>query len=396
MIRKPHCSGHAVLSAAVAARDVGVMPLIYSPKLSFVAAPIARLANELYATEPLLRRIGGVDWRFRWLSEPVRQRGALLQLRIAGAQLRVIVDDLALFGVEDAVRDEIPASLRIAYLGVAGEALWREIEALTGRTVELMDMCRAAADGVAGGHVGFEIRREPQGPAVRGVLCFDDAAVMEILREASMREMRRASIAADFPVQWAAVIGSTNLPVSDVDTLMPEDMILVERGSFTADALGCWLYAGAERRKVGRASLQMGQLHVVGFADEGDESMNDCVTQQEHPREITPEEIQVTLRFELAQWRAALFEVAGLAPGSVIDTGQPIDEQTVTVWADQRRIATGHLVAVGDRLGVRLVTVFGTRAPDASSSSPDRPAWPASDQTSEAASMDDSVVRESA
>lgn len=394
MIRQPRRSGHAVLSATAAARDVRVMPLIYSRTLSFVSAPVAALANELYATEPLLRHIGGVDWRFRWLSEPVRQRAALLQLRIGGAQLQVLVDDLALFGVEDAVRDEIPVSLRTAYLGVAGEAIWREIEALTGRTVELMDVRRAVADGVVDGDVGFEIRREPRGPAVRGVLCFDDSAVIEILREASMREMPRASIAVDFPVQWAAAIGSTYLPVSDVDALMPEDLILVEHASFTPDALGCWLCVGAERRKVGRASLQMGQLHVVGFADEGDEWMNDCATQQEYPREITPDELQVTLRFELAQWRAALFDVAGLAPGSVIDTGQRVDEQTVTVWADQRRIATGHLVAVGDQLGVRLVTVFGTRAPDTSSS--DRPARPGSDQTSGEASMDDSVAREPA
>lgn len=396
MRRKPHCSGHVVLSATAAAHDARVMSLLYSPALVFVSAPIAELANELYAMEPISRRIGDIEWRFRWLSGPVRQRGVLMQLRIGGAPVRVIVDELASFGVEDAVRDEIPASLRTAYLGVAGEALWHEIEALTGRAVELTDVRRAAADGVVDGHIGFEIKREPDGPAIRGVVCFDDAAVIELLRETSTREMQRASIAADFPVQWAAVIGSTTLPVADVDTLMPEDVILVERGSFTADALGCWLCAGAERRKVGRASLQMGQLHVVGFADEGDESMNDCATQQEYPREITPDEIQVTLRFELAQWRAALFEVAGLAPGSIIDTGQRIDEQTLTVWADQRRIATGQLVAVGDRLGVRLMTVFGTRASDAPRSSSDRSARSLPDTASDEASMAEGVTREPA
>ena len=70
------------------------------------------------------------------------------------------------------------------------------------------------------------------------------------------------------------------------------------------------------------------------------------------------DDIPVSLRFELAQWSASLAEVGNLSVGAVVDTGQRIDGHTVSVWVEQRCIGKGQLVAVGERLGVRLVSVF--------------------------------------
>jgi type III secretion protein Q len=75
------------------------------------------------------------------------------------------------------------------------------------------------------------------------------------------------------------------------------------------------------------------------------------------------DDIPVSLRFELAQWNASLAEVGNLAAGAVIDIGQRIDEHAVSVWVEQRCIGKGQLVAIGERLGVRLVSVFNGLAP---------------------------------
>ena len=77
-------------------------------------------------------------------------------------------------------------------------------------------------------------------------------------------------------------------------------------------------------------------------------------------------EIPVSLRFELAQWNAPLAEMANLAPGAVIDLGQRVDEHVVSVWVEQRCIGRGQLVAIGERLGVRLLSIFAGRSPDES------------------------------
>ena len=74
----------------------------------------------------------------------------------------------------------------------------------------------------------------------------------------------------------------------------------------------------------------------------------------------------MNLHFEIARWHAPLAELATLAPGAVIDIGRGIDEPVVSVWADERCIGQGQLVAIGDRLGVRLMSVYGKGLPGAS------------------------------
>ena len=69
------------------------------------------------------------------------------------------------------------------------------------------------------------------------------------------------------------------------------------------------------------------------------------------------EDVSVNLRFEVAQLNATLAEMSRFAPGSVIDLGQRVDEQAVSIWVGQRCIGKGQLVALGERLGVRLLSV---------------------------------------
>jgi type III secretion protein Q len=77
------------------------------------------------------------------------------------------------------------------------------------------------------------------------------------------------------------------------------------------------------------------------------------------------DDIPVSLRFEVAQWHATLSEVSALAPGTIIDLGQRVDAQSVTVWVGQRCIGRGELVAIGERLGVRLLSIFQGQSPAA-------------------------------
>lgn len=71
------------------------------------------------------------------------------------------------------------------------------------------------------------------------------------------------------------------------------------------------------------------------------------------------DDVPVVLRFELAHWQAPLSEMAQLAPGAVIDLGHRIDSQSVAVWVGQRCIGRGQLVALGERLGVRILSLVG-------------------------------------
>src|SRR5262245_3767951 len=80
-------------------------------------------------------------------------------------------------------------------------------------------------------------------------------------------------------------------------------------------------------------------------------------------REEVLRRIPMNLRFELAQWTAPLTEMANLAPGAVIELGKRVDEQAVSVLVEQRCIGKGQLVAIGERRGVRLSSVFAGAGP---------------------------------
>lgn len=326
----------------------------------------AATLSRLYSRGELRRCVEDTPWLFRWryLAEP--PTGIELELRIGGARAVVGLEGLQAFGrAADVTRADLPSGLRAACLNGLGIALWRELEALTRRTVEVLDVRLDPAPEVASEYLGFEISAEPRGPLVRGMLRFTDrdparsCELYDVLAETSQRELPGAPLPTGLPLRWAAVIGSTRLAAAEVQTLEEHDVVLIDDATREPNALVCWLGVGPTRRYAGRVSWRSeGQvppvLQMVDFGIGGGKSMGadiDAVA-------AGFDDIPVSLRFELAQWSASLAEVGNLSVGAVIDTGQRIDGHTVSVWVEQRCIGKGQLVAVGERLGVRLVSVF--------------------------------------
>jgi len=71
--------------------------------------------------------------------------------------------------------------------------------------------------------------------------------------------------------------------------------------------------------------------------------------------------MEVALRFEVGELSVSLRELRSIRPGHVFELTQPLNNSTVRIFAHGNMLGTGHLVAVGDRLGVRVVEF----APDA-------------------------------
>lgn len=64
--------------------------------------------------------------------------------------------------------------------------------------------------------------------------------------------------------------------------------------------------------------------------------------------------LEVALRFEVGDLSLSLGELKNIRPGHVFDLGQPLNRCTVRIVAHGNVLGKGHLVAVGDRLGVRV------------------------------------------
>jgi type III secretion protein Q len=174
----------------------------------------------------------------------------------------------------------------------------------------------------------------------------------------SGREMAEASLPTRLSLQWAAVAGSTRLTAAEAGGLEEHDVVLIDDAKPVTNGLGCWLGLGPTRRFAGRAMLRTGGQLQIEHLSMGENANMSATTHSVSSGEAGFGEIPVTVRFELAHWNASLADVGRLVSGSIVDLRQPIDGKSVSVWVEERCIGTGQLVALGERLGVRLVSVF--------------------------------------
>jgi type III secretion system YscQ/HrcQ family protein len=360
----PADNGQTLPAVVLVGPDAAAALPICTPRLLQISEQAVALAC-LYGRGALIRTLAGTSWRFQWRCITGLMTGAELHVRIGDVRAVLGVEDLSAFGSAiDIARPEIPAALHAAILNGLDCDSWRELEALTQCQVEVLNVQLDCALQITPECLGFTVGREPNGPVTRGFLRFVDSdpqrnlQVQRVMSEASLREMPRAPLPNHLRVRWAAVAGSTRLPAAEVRELEEHDVILIDDTKLGASALVCWLGVGPTRRYSGRVMLRSGgQLQMVQFGTRGEVNMSadaDTVL----PEEAGFDEIPVCLRFELAQWSASLAEVGSLAAGSVVDFGRRIDEHSVSVWVDQRCIGKGQLVSIGDRLGVRLLSVF--------------------------------------
>ena len=335
-------------------------PLSRSSHLVRMTGGEAELSR-LYSRRPLSPLIDDTRWLFRWRHVVDPLACVELHLRIAGAQVVAGLETLAVFGsAVDVTNTAVPAGLRGAYLGGLGAAVWQLLEKILERPVEILDVRTDSILERTAEHQGFEIG-PARGPMIRGVLIPTETQLPRrrelerVLLQASQRWMPSPPLPAWLPLRWSAVLGVTTLPAAEVRGLEEHDIILIDDVRAAPNTLNCWLAAGPTRRHAGRLTWSSaGQLKMVQFGTGGETSMESNI--KAAPAGF--DDLPVSVRFELAQWTASLAEVGNLAAGAVLDIGQRIDEHAISVWVEQRCIGKGHLIAIGERLGVRLVSVF--------------------------------------
>ena len=69
------------------------------------------------------------------------------------------------------------------------------------------------------------------------------------------------------------------------------------------------------------------------------------------------EGVPVTLDFDVGSLSVPLAELAAIKPGYVFELPTPVEAARVVIKANGQPIGRGELVAVGDTLGVQLLTI---------------------------------------
>ena len=253
--------------------------------------------------------------------------------------------------------DRLPAALRAILLAEATRHWADALEKATRQRFEWtpgdecvpFDAQRAACFRLAG----------PGGETWRGYVQFDDAAALDAFVPPLATGGAGVAVPARlrFPLRWR--LGETRIRLHEMRGIARGDILSIED----------WRAAGAAvvvSAELGGA----GGLRLAGLAEGSritlqqtrDDTMNRSTETPlvDEPHDATElpidrlDALEVTLRFEVGDLQLSLGELKNLRAGHVFELGQPLNRSPVRILAHGNLLGKGTLVAVGDRLGVRV------------------------------------------
>jgi type III secretion protein Q len=180
--------------------------------------------------------------------------------------------------------------------------------------------------------------------------------------------------ASDFdrlPITLNFVVGATLLSIGELRTIAPGDIIGIERWQSFGQALRCVATTRDERITV--TAKAVGTRIVIDSIEENpvtSTTRSDAAapgapastghapsaadTPQEEAKLTHLDALEVRVTFELDEQSMPLAELKALKSGYVIELDQPLNQSTVHIRANGALVGHGHLIAVGNKLGVRV------------------------------------------
>ncbi|WP_354683487.1 type III secretion system cytoplasmic ring protein SctQ [Cupriavidus necator] len=368
----PAPTARVTVHAADTAARLVTASLDASPALPHLEPEIARLSNRLICrTAPLQVRVAGLDWQLRFVpADPAiatrADAGYAFTLGSSHGVLRWDVASERLLLGEPGAAESLPGLLRHALIA---DALADAVAALCRTQPDAFtwqpDAGRAQAAPSAHAF-GFELRRDTAPTRLRGTLQLDQPE--RLAAAPAGRLPAHAAWTERLAVPLAVRIGTTRLAVGEMRGIEPGDILGIDHWHSQGSALVVRCTTG--RNGPGWTALAEGRRLIVqpGGADRTDVSNGAHMEERDnaqqpqpipHPDAAQPplsrlDNLEVTLRFEVGDVAVPLAELRAVGPGYVFELPQPLKQSEVRIVANGNRIGTGTLIAVGNRLGVRI------------------------------------------
>lgn len=334
-------------------------------------APMVRALNRLYrAAAPLPVTLASQACLLRWqLFAPT---GLALDgfdrysFKLGAATGHLALDPLATeWALNERRAELLPRELRCVLLADALAPLVRQLEQATHLRLEWTlpedphEAPREAPrfDPLRSACFDIEVADPPVHGA--GYLAFDDPAMLDTLTAPLCGPAQPG-----LPIDWLRVplsfeLGRTPIRLHEISGIRPGDIISIEQWRPVGSAI-C-------------AALVLGHGHVTSLTALADDTrialqpwkdftVNTPSTAASAPADNASsialerlDSLEVTLRFEVGDLSLSVRELRSIRPGHVFELAEPLNRSTVRIVAHGNTLGTGHLVAVGDRLGVRVV-----------------------------------------
>nr|AAR25816.1 BcscQ [Burkholderia multivorans E243] len=345
-----------------------VLALDASPALPRVSAATARGLSHAYgapAAVPIA--LGEHAYAVHWCvdAEPAADAHAY-RFVVGPATGTLWLDPLAeTEWLGDAADPAVPAVIRAALLADLGAPLAATLQAATRQRVELLPPAEPApAWHASPAALRFELRRADGAWRCHGALLFDGPDALAVFfASAPAAPPDAAALYANLPVPLAFELGRTALTAAELADVVAGDIIAIEHWRAHEQDLLCVAYVRAAPawEITGRpAGNRLTVQRIREMPLEPPRTDSASAAAPDAPPADTPRSLDglaVDLRFELPPTSMPLGELGTLQPGAVIELSHGINQSVIHLVANGMLIGTGQLIAVGQKLGVRVVTL---------------------------------------
>jgi type III secretion protein Q len=355
------------LPRATAPAAVALDASPYLPRLSAAAA--RGLSHAYGATAAVPVTLGEHAYEVRWRVDAEPAADAHAYRFVVGPAAGTLWIDPAAESewLGDAADPAVPAVIRAALLADLAAPLAAVLQAATRQRVELLPPpASVSASHTAPAALRFELRRADGAWRCHGALLFDapDALAVFFATPPAARPETRAAYAS-LPVPLVFEIGRTELTTAELADVVGGDIIAIERWRAHEQNLLCVarLPAAPAWEITGRPSgtrLTVERIREMPLEPTRNDTPPATASAHDAPPDDAPRSLDglaVDLRFELPPTSIPLGELGTLQPGAVIELQQGINQSVIHLVANGMLIGTGHLIAVGQKLGVRVVTL---------------------------------------
>lgn len=343
-----------------------VRELSHAEVLPRVGMAFARSSSRLYShAAPMALALRGRTLRLRWDHGGAGAAQQAFRFRLGPHGGELLLDMPAVVVLLGERRPErLPTELRYILLAEALQPLADALEKATRLRFEWAPEATpeaAAASDAPPVHFLFDLVDGESERSLGGGVRFDDEAALESLLALLKPPPRRIeSEPAWLRVPLPFEIGRTRLALRELAGIRPGDIVSIDHWSSASGGL----VVGSAIRGTGLTLVGLAEGPRITFQHIEDTTMNreqpaaNAAATDDKDAAALPldrlDAMEVVLRFEVGDLALSLGELKSLRPGHVLDLGQPLNRSAVRILAQGNVLGKGHLVAIGDRLGVRV------------------------------------------
>ena len=306
-----------------------------------------------------------------------------LNLRCAGLEFELqLVDPEALFELGAALVPGVPLRLQAAAFLHAAQPIWQALEKVIGLPIQLVRIAGAKAaafntDGL-GMLISFKDRlggeSQRSGAVVRALQPEGWQRILAGAKSRLVSDGRQPDLHFAMPV----VVETIDITWQELTQLAVGDVLLLDAGANTLGSetvylvLGDAPIGGVQAKRVG-SRLQITQVDFFanktamhagnlwnGFMTIDDNGKK--IPEEDSPRSAKTyqgalDDVLVDVQLELGRLSLPISTLRGLAVGQVFDTQKPLDGESVLLSCGGRQLGVGQLIAIGERLGVRITAL---------------------------------------